>query len=93
MSDQYKTQCEQSVEAIRQDYYNHQQPFKGAPAAIPMIPVDGEGNQTVTGDDVRYQYAELRMPDGKNILIVLCCDIEVKNGPGPKYRAYNMAAG
>lgn len=93
MDEQYKTSCEQSVEAIRQDYYNHQQPFKGAPAAIPAIPVDGEGNQTVTGEDVPYQYAELRMPDGKNILAVLMKDIEVKNGPGLKYRALNRAAG
>ena len=83
----YILACEAAGPAIQQDYYNEQKPFKGSPAAIPMQPCDTEGNSLI--DDVPYEYIELEMPNGDNLLAVLL-PIPVANGPGRKFRAHEM---
>ena len=80
----YQLQCTQA-EAMVQDYYNGQPPFKGNPACVPMVPCNNAGDPLVSPDDAPFKYAELVFPDGRSVLVVET-PFEVRNGPGVKYR-------
>lgn len=77
----YQLAC-QSAQAMVQDYLSGYPPFVDAPASIPLVPVDADGDALV--QDVPFEYVELTLPGGKNYLAVLT-PFEVVRGPGPKY--------
>ena len=80
---EYNVDVEQSGPAIRQDYVNNQPPFKGAPAAIPFVPVGDDMNPLVSAADCPYKYAELQFPDGHTQLAIVT-PWSITGGPGLK---------
>ena len=83
--DNYNSEVAQSQQALTQDYLNGQPPFKGEPAAIPLVPVGDDGNPLVSASDCKFKYAELTIPDGSTVLAVIT-PWKVSGGPGLKYR-------
>ena len=82
----YAADVEQSEAAMRSDYYNNQAPMSAAPACIPTVPRDAEGNQLIPLDEGRFKYIELDFGHG-DVRLAILTPWTVQNGPGKKYRA------
>jgi len=80
----YQLQCTQA-EAMVQSYYNNVPPFTAAPACVPTVPCDTEGNPLVSADEAPFKYVELQLTDGTTYLAILT-PFEVQNGPGTAYK-------